>query len=249
MRKLLTICLTTLSLSTQAQWEDVTPTLEIKGNSSYFNSTITQSGDWYTIDSHTNPLCQHRSSPGGCLKGLVSYKRNKYDDTKIRRHSFDFKLNYYQAFPKFVIIYQDWVRIHEDDANGNRPITTVKIRSFGDRLFLQHWDNSWQWENDPTDYDTHLTVGRETMNGEVEIEKDKTYNIQIYTQDLSGSGHTMVFVDGVKISDRIYKASHLSTEHVVMTGMYWSKGFNTEHDPINTLSIDIGNIKHEVLRK
>ena len=234
---------------TYAQWEDVTPPLEIKGNSGYFNSTITQSGDWYNIESHTNPLCQYKSTPSGCRKGLVSYKRNKYDDSKLRRHSFNFELTTAWAMPDFLIIYQDWVRIHEDDLNGNRPITTLKLRAYGERIFLQHWDNSWQWEFDPTNYDTHLVTGRETMNGEIEILKNQTYNIQVYTQDLNGTGHTMVYVDGVKISDRIYKASHLESEHVVMTGMYWSKGFNIEHDIAQTLQVNIGNIKHEVMRR
>lgn len=247
--KILLTVLMVISFPTFASWEDVTPSpLNIKGNSSYFNATILETLiGTYEIESHTNPSCE-LSTESRCRKGLLSYARNKYDESKIRRHSFTFTLNSMEESPDHLIIYQDWVRVHQDDSNGNPPITTLKIKRVNGKLFLQHWDNSWLWEYDPNDYDQHLVTGMETMNGEVEIQKGLCYNIEIYTQDFSGSGRTFVSVNNTIISDSIYKASHLSEPHIVMTGMYWSKGFNKNLNPQNNIKATYSNITHEVLR-
>lgn len=233
---LLFICIPALG-----QWQDVEVSHKISGNNSYFNATITEIGEGYNILSHTNPLCEYKlTSP--CRKGQIAFWRDVRNENKIRKYSFDYEINRMNITPQWVIIFQDWVRIHADDANGNRPITTVKIRRFEGRLFLQHWDNSWQWEHDPSDYDTQLTVGRETMNGEIEVFRNNPFHIEMVVHD---SGHAKLYVDGVKISDRKYKTTHLTEKHTVMMGMYWSKGFNIEHDSYQQIDIDISNIKYQ----
>lgn len=238
-----------VSFGCAAHWEDVTPLpLSISGNSSYFNASVTTLGNQsFEIESHTNPQCEYKNS-SPCRKGLVSYNRNKYDESKVRRHSFTFELNQMKETPDFLIIYQDWVRIHADDSNGNPPITTLKIKNVNGKLYLQHWDNAWQWQHTPLDYDQHLVEGMERMNGEIEINKNCQYSVEIYTQDFSGTGRTFVKVNGTVISDVVYKASHLTEHHSVMTGMYWSKGFNKEHEVSNNLKANFSNVKHEVLR-
>lgn len=232
---------------TVSAWEDVTPSFRIVGNSVNYNSSIDKYGELYRVVSHTNNDCIYEQT-SSCRKGMISYNRNKYDESKVRKHSFDFELIDYGTFPEFVIIYQDWVRIHADDANGNRPITTIKVRESSGKLYLQHWNNAWQWNHTPTDYDTHLMIGRETMNGEIEIAKGQMYHIELVTQDFSGTGRTTLSVDGIKVSDAVYRASHLTESHAVMTGFYWAKGFNIEHDPNHALTANFSNIKHKVLR-
>lgn len=228
-------------------WEDVTPHFRIVGNSINYNSSVDNYGGLYTITSHTNNYCLYKET-SQCRKGLISYNRNKYDESKVRKHSFDFELVSYSDFPEWLIIYQDWVRIHADDANGNRPITSIKIKRNGNKLFLQHWDNAWQWTHNPADYDTHLIEGRETMNGEIEITQGELYHIEVLSQDFAGSGRVSLIVNGLKISDSIYKASHLIEAHSVMTGFYWSKGYNLSNDPVNAITANFSNINHKVLR-
>lgn len=230
-----------------ANWEDVTPQFTIKSSVHAYSADVEQTGNTFVITSHQSPLCYNVDSTK-CRKGLVAYNRNKFDTSKIRRHSFYFTLDYAWFLPEFLIITQDWVGIYTDDLNGNPPITTVKLRSYSGKLYLQHWDNAWQWLHDPADFDQHLVPGRERMNGEVEIQKGQTYFIELYIQDMAEGGNVQMFIDGVKISDSNYRASHLTSAHTIQTGMYWSKGFNLEHDQTHKIIATYSDIKHEVLR-
>ena len=116
--------------------------------------------------------------------------------------------------PYWVIIYQDWVRIREDDANGNHPITTLKLKVFDGQLHLAHYDNSWQWGYDFGEdiWDSLHNHQENTLNGSKQMDLGVDYEVEIINYD---SGRFVYKVNGLTISDKTYQTKSPDFNHSI----------------------------------
>lgn len=112
----------------------------------------------FVITTHDNKSCKYVDS-SRCRKGMLAF--NETSPTTYENHDLWFSFRYYDDFPEWVIIFQDWVRIKPEDTNGNHPITTIKLIKDSGKYYLVHYENSWQWDDsnyDPNDpYDLNHT--------------------------------------------------------------------------------------------
>ena len=214
-------------------------------STSYFNGTITDTAQYsWTFTARTNQACLNVER-SGCRKVGVQIDKGEFNFENKRNYSFDFSIKPYTLVPEWVIIFQDWVRIDPNDSNGNHPITTIKIRQFYGQLYLQHWENSWQfkpWNFEPDDpYDYNHNHGLEVMRGEYKIQSDQTYHISF---DIHDRGYASLKVDGVRVSDADYQTMSYTEPHINYFGMYWSKGFNTQEAYDSNFIINISNLTY-----
>jgi len=216
-------------------------------DSNYFNGSIeTLSPNSWGFEAHSNSACieQERS---GCRKVGVQIDKGAFDFQAKRSYSFTFKLESGENAPEWLIIFQDWTRIRPEDTNGNHPITTLKVRRFAGQLYLQHWENSWQFKpwnfepDDPDDYNHNH--GLEVMRGEYKIDAGEYYDVSF---DIHDRGWASLKVNGIRVSDAEYQAMSYTEPHINYFGMYWSKGFNSIDDYNSGLSIEILNLKYTV---
>lgn len=212
-----------------------------------FNGDIDHinSNSW-AFTSHTNNACINSSYTlkSKCRKVNASIVEGVTVANRVTKIQFELMvadINLNNA-PYFDILYQDWVRINPDDANGNHPITTIKLKAFNGKLHLAHYDNSWQWGYDFGDdeFDSLHNHDENTLNGYKEIDIGVDYNIELLTYD---SGRFIFKVNDVVISDKYYQVKSPTEEHVLQWGQYWDKGYNTDNDPLKRIVIRIDDFK------
>lgn len=199
----------------------------------------------YTSSVNQNCLGKLNSS---CRKAMTSYT-DKVATNRVIKTEFEFSLIQYDKYnaPHWVIVYQDWVRIIPTDSNGNHPISTLKLKTFDDKINLCHYDNSWQWgfdwgenrDGDVLDLD-HTLHQENTKHGCKEIDLGVTYNISIINHD---SGFFEFYIDDVLISKSLYQTKSPTENHVIQWGIYTSKGYNTLLDPLLGVILRIDNFK------
>lgn len=182
----------------------------------------------WIFTSHTNELCVNNDK-SRCNKADININ-DEYKNEQVK-YSFEFVLVEYNLTdsPYYVIIWQDWRKRNPLDSNGRHPITTIKIKKFNDKIYLAHYDNSWQWGYDfgldPEDTD-HSLHQENTLNGAYEIEVGVDYDVEFY---ISPEGASLV-VNGFKVSDKKYKTKSDIEEHKAQWGMYWDNDYNNEND-------------------
>lgn len=215
-----------------------------------YNGTITDlaSNSW-RFESHTNSNCY--GSPTMCRKVGIQFAAGSWSRDGFTRIKFDFTVEQYSTTnsPEWLIIFQDWVRIDPNDANGNHPITTLKLRNISGKIFLQQYENSWQFNrsnfdaNDPLD--ANHDHGLEVKKGEIELVIGQTYAIELIVADghFPQFGHVTLSVDGKIRSDSIYQNASLTEAHVNYFGQYWSKEAT---DPIYQVITKIENLTYEI---
>lgn len=215
--------------------------------SAYFNGSILNlTENSWRLTAHANQSCIDNNR-SGCRKVGVQIDKGEFNYLAKRNYSFTFNLKEGGNVPEWLIIFQDWARIMPDDANGNHPITTLKIRRFNGQLYLQHWENSWQFkpwnfeQDDPYDYNHNH--GLEVMRGEYKINSDEYYDVSF---DIYDRGWASLKVDGVRVSDAEYQVMSYTQPHINYFGMYWSKHFNSQADYASHYAIEILNLKYTV---
>ncbi len=207
----------------------------------------------YIINSHRSSLCKGNTESSRCRKGMVRFKRSLYSPSKTREYEFAFNVKPGTEFPDFAIIFQDWVDLDGIPTTGHRPITTLKLRKCNDnKYYLQHYDNSWQLNGlkQPAISDNACgspnSTRTDTLHGSMEIDTWQgsgssvgNYYVKIITRDDNSAPQPSVevYVNGTLFSTANYKTTFPSTEHVIMEGLYWSKGYNSEHNPEKALSL------------
>lgn len=215
--------------------------------SKYFNGYIEDiaQGHW-KLTAHSNNLCINLES-SGCRKVGLQIDKGEFNFDAKRNYSFTFKLNASGNVPEWLIIFQDWARLRPEDTNGNHPITTLKIRRFAGQLYLQHWENSWQFKpwnfevDDPDDYNHNH--GLEVMRGEYKINTDEYYNVSF---DIHDRGWASLKVNGIRISDANYQVMSYTERHINYFGMYWAKDFNKPEDYEIEYSVEVLNLKYTI---
>lgn len=219
------------------------PELTFNDSASYNGQIDYLNDNSWVFTSHTNDLCMDQLK-SGCRKINALYQDEAATDRVVK---IDFELMVAEVnltdSPYWVIVYQDWVRIREDDANGNHPITTLKLKVWDGRLYLAHYDNSWQWDyKHPSDdiWDSLHNHQENTLNGFSEIELGLTYNVSILTYD---SGRVIYKLNNSIVSDREYKTKSPTAQHAIQFGQYWDKGYNKEHDPLKRIVLRMDNFK------
>ena len=215
--------------------------------SPYFNGWIEPlSRNSWSFVAQGNERCLEFEGRG-CRKVGVQIDKGAFNFKAQRNYSFDFRIEPYSLIPEWLIIFQDWAKLNPEDTNGNHPVTTLKIRQFAGQLYLQHWENSWQFkpwnfeEDDP--YDTNHNHGLEVMRGEYKIQAEETYNISF---DIHDKGYASLSVNGIRVSDADYQTMSYTEPHINYFGMYWSKGFNTEAAFYSHFEIQIKNLTYTV---
>lgn len=201
--------------------------------------------DSYWITSRVNPMAGIVTPKS--KKALISYeKKHRPVNGKRVAYSFDFAILSYDFdnAPDWWVLFQDWTRVVKGDSDGNRPITTLEIKSYGDKMYLRHKDSSFQW-------DTSLPDQSPRNNGEIEIKPFVSYKVLIIITDGvdSDNGNVMFFLDGVVITDVDYQTKSATQwrESVQEIGIYHAGNHNTSYNPDDRLTIQVDNLKREVL--
>ena len=215
--------------------------------SGYFNGHIEDiAPDSWRLKAHDNELCLNVDR-SGCRKVGLQIDKGEFNFKYKRNYSFSFNIEPYTLTPEWLIIFQDWARIDPLDTNGNHPITTLKIRQFYGQLYLQHWENSWQfkpWNFEADDpYDFNHNHGLEVMRGEYKIQSGETYSVSF---DIHDRGYASLTVDGIRVSDADYQTMSYTEPHINYFGMYWSKGFNTQEAYESTFVINIFDLNYTI---
>ncbi|WP_100642231.1 hypothetical protein [Alteromonas facilis] len=199
---------------------------------------ITGSNSW-VFTSHTNTNCFQKDTTR-CSRIDINYSQSSYKPGRVSSFNFEFTLLSIDesAPPPYVIIFQDWVRIHDDDIDGNRPISTIKLE-FDNGIKLRHYDNAWQWSSPPIQGNP-ASLPEDRLNGEYSIETGVTYAVEFVIFDDSRAS---LIVNDIVVSDAIYQTKHPSNSHAIQWGLYWAKGYNTELDPLKRIVISIDEFK------
>lgn len=253
MRKLLIVAMTILAFS--CGYDDVNVTQiedELNFNQvdlgdlsihdgGLYGGTLNRFGDndWM-FESHTNISCSGVLR-GLCRKSDVVAREGVTIAGRITKYTF--MLNVMESCDAgsytdyCAIIFQDWVRVYE--GGGNHPITTLKLRHVDGVLNLCGTDNSWQFGfGDPG----HVPDGsvhnhpKNTINGCGEIYIGVFHRINLVIHD---DGRVILRIDNRLIFDKEYQTKHEKNPHVFSWGLYWSKGYNLEIDPLKRILITI----------
>lgn len=203
--------------------------------------------------SNKNYSCVNKNA-SVCRKAMSSYT-DIVATNRIVKTDFVFTLVQYnpEKAPYWVIIYQDWVRIIPTDTNGNHPISTIKLKSFDDKPYLCHYDNSWQWgydfgenrDGDAIDID-HTLHQENTKNGCKKIDINVTYNVTILNND---KGEFAFYVNDGLVSKRKYQTKSKTEKHVIQWGIYTSKDYNLNNNPELSVILSVDNFNLYSLRK
>lgn len=202
-----------------------------------YNGTIdTTSDDSWVYTSHTKNSCRNKIT-SSCRKIDMNYTDYDYTGDRVVNYNFKMSLLEYYTFepPEWIIIFQDWVKIYPDDPDGNRPISTLKIKPRDDKIFLQHYDNSWQWDA-PYIIGSDFDKNPDRLNGEFEIEIGVEYEINFIIHDV---GKVELWVNDNKITSVEYKTKSIASDHTIQWGLYWSKGYNLKNDPLKRIMLRI----------
>ncbi len=207
-----------------------------------YGGAISNVGDNnYRIESRINPFCF--VSQVRCNKALISY-RNHSKPIEGRKvvFEFDFKIEKYnfQHSPEWWVLFQDWLRINPEDKQGNRPISTIEVKSYGEQLFIRHKDSAFQWGNDPT-------RTKQITNGQLQIFIGTSYKIRIELIEsvLPQKGGMSFYVDDELVSNAKYqtKSAKQWSENVQEFGLYHDKLFDVKRLEENKIVFYISNLK------
>ncbi|GAA5142138.1 hypothetical protein [Thalassotalea piscium] len=215
--------------------------LKSYSNDITYGGTVTKvSENSYRFESRTNPFCfpdQVR-----CNKALVSYKNyTKPVEGKIVTYSFDFLIEQYNYSnsPDWWVLFQDWIRIDPNNRSGNRPISTVEVKSYGNKLYLRHKDSAFQWGTDPS-------RTKQVNNGELLIQVGVTYRLRIELTEGTtfNTGGMALFVNDKEVSRAHYQTKSATQwrENVQEFGLYHDKTFNTERKLEDQIIFSINNL-------
>ncbi len=203
----------------------------------------------WVFNSHTNSLCINKTN-SSCRKSDANFKEDILKPNEVTKISFEFEVVAYNKVytPDWVIIYQDWVRIIPTDTNGNHPITTLKLKIIDNKINLCSYDNAWQWGYDfgtnvlgnAIDVD-HSLHQKNTLNGCKQIEVGISYDINIVTYK---SGRFIYSVNDSVISDNFYQTKSKDEPHIIQWGLYWSKGYNLNNDPLKQIIVRFDNFTY-----
>lgn len=192
--------------------------------------TTEQDGDNWKFVSHTNLACIDELK-GSCRKADVIYQEGLSVEDRIVKYSFVLNVVEFPVMTEedHFIIFQDWTRLIV--GLSNHPITTLKLKNL-DGLSLCSYNNTWQFDWTDPDWG-HVSDGSihdhpdEELNGCTKIDVGVDYYVEFYIYD---NGQVKLVVDEVTIFDVEYKTKGVN-DHVIMWGLYWSKGFNLSFDP------------------
>jgi len=219
------------------------PEWKLKAGGEYGGSII-KTGDSYRVTNRTNPNLDFSNPKSN--KALISYdKKHKPVNGREVLYSFKFKITKFNFdfAPDWWVMFQDWTRIVKGDSNGNRPITTLEIKSYGDKLFLRHKDSSFQWELGPDKPPRN--------NGEIEIKVGIEYLIDMIITDGtdSKSGGASLIVDGIVITNVQYQTKSKTQwkECVQEVGIYHANNHNRECDPLKQVEIVVSELSRKVM--
>ena len=84
-----------------------------------------------------------------CRKSDSLYMSTPWTQGRVTITTFNLRINKYNQYaaPEWIILFQDWMLIDENDKNGNHPITTIKLKPMSNgRIKLGHFENSWQFD-------------------------------------------------------------------------------------------------------
>lgn len=206
----------------------------------YGGNVIKTADNSYRFESRINPLCF--PSQVRCNKALVSYKNyQKPINGKVVIYEFDFLIEQYnfEQAPDWWVLFQDWIRIDPKNRNGNRPISTVEVKSYGNKLYIRHKDSAFQWGNDQN-------RTKQINNGQIQIEVGTTYHLRIELIEgiAADIGGMSLYVNNKKVSNAIYqtKSALQWRENVQEFGLYHDKGFDPGRKPENRVIFTINNL-------
>lgn len=183
----------------------------------------------WRFTTHTN-IARNGCSYSYCRKVGVQADDAAWVRDRITSYKFNFTVEKYpDVAPEWVIVFQNWMRIIPDDANGNHPITTLKLKKVGGKLMLQQYENSWQFDRSYFDlddyYDADHNHSLEVLRGEKELVINRTYAIELIIAHghLPSVGHVTLKIDSKVISDSVYQTKSFTEKGMVYFGHYWSK--------------------------
>lgn len=270
-------------------WIEQTLTLSTGSypESSYFGGTVNydESTNSYETISHTNMNCVldngiAKPLKSGCKKAIFQMSTlendSNYVEGRVTKYTSSFTVNSINLDtpPDWIIIFQDWVDIDQNDSNGNHPISTLKLKVNEGQLSINHYENSWQfnhaWDvNDPEDAD-HTLHQINDLHGSVNIDVGVEYNVEIIITDgiNDTTGNLTVTLNEVEFSNVDYqtKFDGYTNNAVHSFGQYMAIGYdigleesdfdgqyNKEayghvlYSPANQINITFNNVKKYLL--
>jgi len=200
----------------------------------YYNGTIDKlkENSW-AFESNTNDGCIPLGST--CRKIGMEYEIGGWLKDQYTKYVYYFTLVKYpmENSPEWLIIQQLWGDLYPDIDGGNHPITTLKVKNVAGQLYLQQYENSWQF--DYTQFKGHSKdhehVG-ESKKGEYPINLGQKYRIEIVIADghLINYGHVKVTINEFTFADSVYRTKGIDGKHVSYFGQYVSRYYNESND-------------------
>lgn len=269
--------------------QEFNPEIRSYPTSSYYGGTVNydETTNSYETISHTNMDCALDNGvalplKSGCRKALfqISTLENdsNYVEGRVTKYSFNFIVNSINLDtpPDWIIIFQDWVDIDQNDSNGNHPISTLKLKVNEGQLSINHYENSWQfnhvWDvNDPEDAD-HTLHQINDLHGSVDIDVGVEYSVEIIITDGidNNTGNFTVALNEVEFSNVNYQTKFDGYTHnaIHSFGQYMAIGYdigleesdfagqyNKEayghvlYSPANQINISFDNMKKYLLSR
>ena len=200
----------------------------------WYNGRIEKPSNFsWLFESHTNDSCVGSGSK--CRKVAIEYEVGPWIKDQYTKYVFYFTLDQFSMTdsPDWLIIYQLWGDLYPNINGGNHPITTLKIKNIAGKLWLQQYENSWQF--DFTQFNGHNKEHDhvlESKKGEYQINVGQTYRIEITIHDghLIDYGHVQTKIDEYIMSSSVYQTKQWQGKHVSYFGQYWSKGYNEDNN-------------------
>jgi len=213
-------------------------------NSDY-GGTVTKINDTYIITSRTNKDVNFDTPKAS--KALISYdKKHKPLNGRRVSYTFNFRIdnfNFNDA-PDWWVLFQDWTRVVKGDSNGNRPITTLEVKSYGEKLYIRHKDSSFQWDTSNKDRSPRNNGGQEIFVG-------VDYKVEVIITDGTGqgTGNVSFLLDDDVITNVGYQTKSATQwrESVQEIGIYHANDHNRDCKPESRVSISVKNPKRIVL--
>jgi len=233
-------------------WVDTAITQVINGGQTRYdyNATVEElNANSWLFTSNTNDKCIDRTDFWSCKRGDVHMTEFEPDNTTM--YEFDFTVYEYPFIdgPYWVIVLQSRREGHSPFENGRHPMTTLKVKNYNGHLYLGHFDNAWQYNedafiNNPDDkihslpdhergcytvieIDLNAVNHQENRcNGVVRLELSATYKVQL----IVSPEHASLIVDGKVISYQEYRTQGDGLSNINI-GMYWDEFYNAANDP------------------
>ena len=237
--------------------------------------TYNKTNNSYSTISHTKMDCvldnnQLYPLKAPCKKAdfvtTTLENNSNYLEGRVTKYSFDLTVNSINLDtpPDWIIIFQDWVDIDQNDSNGNHPISTLKLKVVNGKLSINHYENSWQfgykWDKSGLEDKNHSLHQKNTLHGSAYINVGVTYKIEITIKDsIDSSGYFIVSMNGEIFSNAKYqtKFEGYSNNAINSWGIYINKGYDIglykqfdktayEHilySPENQINIEFSNLK------